>query len=267
LRAEPCNFSAVKLLRKICGIPFPIAVLIALVLAYAVGFGKATRVVWAVKKEAASSPRLSMVPVPLSDTLVSQEKGATENFFGYQFEVPWQGGEQKQRDFIAFVFSKSGQEAVSFFDPASERGPISVLSEVPELKPALITASLASLYGRENVQSNYDFVRASLNTSPSQLSLILPGRKEVYAANLLLMKEALIPGSRGRLYAFEFGHIRGFQDGDPARDKNVEVEAYDADDRKFQLIFSSKSGPNGGMTQPNINRVLQTLRAAPTLQQ
>jgi hypothetical protein len=257
----------VKPLRKICGIPFPIAVLIAFVLAYAVVFGKATRVVWAMKKEAASNPRLSMVPVPLSDTFVSQEKGTTENFFGCQFEVPWQGGEQKQRDSIAFVFSKSGQEAVSFFDPAGQRGPISVLSEVPGLKPALIAAYLASLYGRKNVQSNYDFVRASLNTSPSQLSLILPGRKEVYAANLLLMKEAFILASQAGVYLFEFGQVRGFQHGDPVRDKNVEIEAYDALDRKFKLIFSSKSGPNGGMTQPDINRVLQTLRAAPALQQ
>jgi hypothetical protein len=245
-----------KPLRKIWGIPLPIAVLIALVLTYALIFGKPTRIVWVMKKEAARNPRLSVVPIPLSDTSISQQKGTPENFFGYQFEVPWQGGEQKQRESIAFVFSQSSQEAVTFYDPAGQQGFIRMMKETPGLR----VGYLNPLYGRENVQSDYEFVRAALNASPSQLSLFLPWSKEVYAANLLRMKEAFILGSQTGLYSFELGQLRGFQQGDPVHDKNVEVEAYDAADRKIKLIFSSKSGPNGGMTQPDINRVLQTLR-------
>jgi hypothetical protein len=252
-----------KIPRKIGGIPFPLAVVIALGLSYAIIFAKPTNIVWTMKKEAAKNPRLSMVPVPLLGASISQEKGTTEKFFGYQFEVPWQGGEQKQRDSIAFVFSQSNREAVSFFDPRGDRGFIRMMKETPGLQ----VGHLNPVYGRGNVQSDYEFVRAALNTTPSQLSLFMPWSKEVYAANLLRIKEAFLLGPQDGLYSFEFGQLRGFQQGDPVRDKNVEVEVYDADDHKFKLIFSSKSGPNGGMTQPDINRVLQTLHPAPGLQQ
>jgi hypothetical protein len=248
---------------KIWGIPLPLAVAIALGLSYALIFGKPTDIVWTMKKEAAKNSRLSVVPIPLSNTSISQEKGTTENFFGYQFEVPWQEGEKKQRDSIAVLFSHSGQEAVMFFDPGGERGFIRMLKETPGLQ----VGYLNPVYGRENVQSDYEFVRAALNTTPSQLSLFLPWSKEVYAANLLRMKEVFLLEQQDGLYSFEFGQLRGFQQGDPVRDKNVVVEAYDAGDRKFKFIFSSKSGPNGGMTQPDVNRVLQTLRPAPALQQ
>jgi hypothetical protein len=247
-----------KALRKIWGIPFPLAVLIALVLTYALIFGNPTRIVWSMKKEAASNPRLSVVPIPLSDKSISPAKGTPENFFGYQFEVPWQGGEQKQRESIAVVISQSSQEAVMFFDPTGQQGFIRMMKVTPGLR----VAYLNPLYGRENVQSDYEFARAALNASPSQLSLFLPWSKEVYAANLLMIKEASIMGSQTGLYSFEIGQLRGFQHGDPVRDKNVVVEAYYAAGRKFMVIFSSKSGPNGGMTQPDINRVLQTIRPA-----
>jgi hypothetical protein len=252
-----------KPLRKIWGIPFPLAVLVALVLTYALIFGRLTRIVWAMKKEAASNPRLSVVPTRFSDKSISQQKGTPENFFGYQFEVPWQSGEQKQRDSIAFVISRSSQEAVSFFDPAGQWGFVRITKETPGLR----LGYLNPIYGRENVQSDYEFVRAALNASPSQLSLFLPWSKEVYAANLLRIKEALIVGPQTGLFSFKLGQLRGFQHGDPVRDKNMEIDAYDADDHKLKLIFSSNSGPNGGMTQPDINRVLQTLRPAPASQQ
>jgi hypothetical protein len=247
-----------KALTRIWGIPFPLAVAIALGMSYAVIFGKPTYIVWMMKKEAAKNSRLSVVPTPLSNTSISLVKGTPENFFGYQFEVPWQTGEQKQRDSIALVFSQSSQEAVSFFDPGGDRGFIRMMKETPGLK----VGYLNPVYGRENVQSEYEFARAALNTSPSQLSLFLHWSNEVYAANLLRMKEVFLLGPQGSLYSFEFGQLRGFQHGDPVQDKNVEVDAYNADDRKFKFIFSSRSGPNGGMTQPDINRILQTLRPA-----
>jgi hypothetical protein len=234
-----------------------------LCVSYALIFGKPTDIVWTMKKEAAKNSRLSVVPIPLSNTSISQQKGTSENFFGYQFEVPWQGGEQKQQDSVALVFSQSNQEALLFFDPGGDRGFIRMLKQTPGLQ----VGYLNPVYGRENVQSDYEFERAALKTIPSQLLLFLPWSKEVYAANLLRMKEAFLLGPQDRLYSFEFGQLRGFQHGDPVRDKNVEVEAYDAGDRKFKLIFSSKSGPNGGLTQPDINRVLQTLRSVPAMQQ
>jgi hypothetical protein len=248
-----------RLPKKVCGVPFPFAILIGLALSYAVVFGKPTSIVWRMRKEAAENPRLSIVPVPLPNTSISQESGATVEFFGYDFEVPWQDAGSKQEGAIAMVSSKSNRAGVIFFDPASESGIVKLMKETPGGRPEY----LYPLYGKQNAKSEYDLAHATLNSSPSQLSLIFPWSKEVYAANLLLMKEVYTLGPGAALYSFQFGHFRGFQQGNPERDKRVEVQAYDAEDRKFRLVFSSDVNPKGVLKQTDINRVLQTLHPAP----
>jgi hypothetical protein len=126
--------------------------------------------------------------------------------------------------------------------------------------PGLRREYLYPIYGREHVQSDYDIERAALNATPNQLSLVMPWSKEVYAANLLLIKSVYVLRPGNALYSFEFGLLRGFQHGDPVRDKSLRIEAYDAADHKFTFVFFSKSGPNGGLKQADIDRVLTTFR-------
>jgi hypothetical protein len=248
-----------KIPKKVCGIPFPWAVALALVLAYVWIFGRATFLVWRVKKEAAENPRLAMVPVPLSDTSISTAQGITLTEFGYQFDAPWKMKEPKQGNTIAIFESESGQEVIMFSDPAKKEGAVKIMKDSMGTR----FGELASVYGAKTIQSDYDFDQALVNTTPSELSYVLPGRRVVRAAVLLMLKPTEMIDAETGFYSFETQHLRGFQNGDPGKTKTVIVKAFDAEDHQFEFVFGNRSYPNGGPTQADINLVLQTLRPAP----
>jgi hypothetical protein len=248
--------------KKLCGIPFPLALAVAAVLAYAWLFGGATILVWQIKKEAARNPALAMVPVPLSDTSISTARGSTLTKFGYQFDVPWKMKETKETGTIAIFRSESGQEAIMFWDPAEIKGPVKLMKDTPGVQ----LGALASVYGAKAIQSNYDFDQAVVNSTPSQLSYVLPRRKEVRAAVLLMLKPIEMIDSETGFYSFETQNLRGFQNGNPAEAKNVIVKAFDVQDRQFEFVFGNRSYPDSGLTQADINLILHTLRPAPAAQ-
>lgn len=248
--------------KKLCGIPFPLALAVALVLAYAWLFGRATIFVWQIKKDAARNPTLAMVPVPLSNTSISTARGSTLTKFGYQFDVPWKMKETKEAATIAIFGSESGQEAIMFWDPAEKKGLVRRMKETPGAQ----LGALASVYGARAMQSDYDFYRAVANATPSQLSYVLPRRKEVRAAVFLMLKPIEMIDSETGFYSFETQNLRGFQNGNPAKAKNVIVKAFDIQDRQFEFDFGSRSYPDSGLTQADINLILHTLRPAPAAQ-
>jgi hypothetical protein len=252
-----------KLPKKIWGIPLPFAIVMALALIYACIYAGPTRLVLLARTEARKDPSMAVIPIPLSDMSVSAAQGTTLTFFGYRFEVPWQVEVKRNGKFGVVFISQSGEEAVVFLNPAENQGPLKGLRKNLGSK----VGYMGRFYGPQSVQSDYDLLRATLNASPTQLSIVFPWSKEVYAATLLIVKGAESKELEAGAYSFETEQLRGFQFGSPTRAKNVHVEAFDAEDQKFEFFFGSKSGPNGGMTQPDINRVLQTLRPAPASQQ
>lgn len=251
-----------KPLRKICGVPFPLVVALVLVLAYVWTFGRATFLVWRVNKEAVENPRLSMVPVPLSDNSISIARGATLTKFGYQFDVPWKMKEARPAKTIAIFVSDSGQEAVMFWNPAEQKGFVKLMED----SPGVPLGAFASVYGAKTVQSDYDFDQAVVNATPSQLSYVLPGRRVVRAAVFLMLKPTEMIDAKTGFYSFETQHLRGFQNGNPAKATNVLVKAFDAENHQFEFVFGNRSNPKFGLTQADINLVLQTLRPAPAAQ-
>jgi len=250
-----------NLRRKVCGIPLPAAVAIALIFAYAFIFGKQTMWVWQVRQETADDPRVAVVPIPLLDASVSTTPGHTIIFFGYQFEVPWQGhGEVKNSwDIIAVAHSPSGDLTIALVNPANRQNALKDVRQ--KLKERGVDSSRFDPF--LGYRSEYDLERATLFATPSQLSLFSPYRKEVSAANLLLEKQGMIRSAGRSLYSFQFGRLRGFQIGDPTRVGRVTVDAFDDQNGKFEFTFECKPAPAPALNQSDINRVLQTLQPAP----
>jgi hypothetical protein len=170
--------------------------------------------------------------------------------------------EVKHVDAIAIFASEPEQVAIMFWDPSKSQGIVQIMKDIPEM-PA---KEMARFYGENMIRSNYDFHLALVNTTPSQLSYFLPGRAVVRAAVLLMTKPTEMTNAETGLYSFNTGHLRGFQNGDPAKAKNVMIKAYDSEDREFQFVFGSKVYPNTGLTQADINLALQTLRPVPVAQ-
>jgi hypothetical protein len=250
--------------KKVCGIPFPVAVVIALILVYAYIFGRPTILIWYARQEAAHNPRVAMVPMPLPDTSISTTPGNTVAFFGWQFEVPWQGpvAVKNPGEYIAVAYMPLSQRTIGFFNPAENKGLLEPLRQ--ELKNRGMDPRNADEF--LGAQSDYDLERNIWYTTPAQLSLIFPRRKAVFAATRLMIKGTQEREASTGVYAFTIGLLRGFQFGDPARVSSVHVDGFDEQDRKFEFIIGSKPGPMSALKQSEINRVLQTLRAAPAAQ-
>lgn len=118
-----------------------------------------------------------------------------------------------------------------------------------------------------NASSDYDLVRSILYATPAQLSLVFPRKRAISAATFLMIKQTEILGAETGLYSFQIANLSGFQKGDPSRTRNVQVEAFDGADREYKFVFGCMPGSDLGFKQKDVNRVLQTLRPAPSSQQ
>jgi len=74
-------------------------------------------------------------------------------------------------------------------------------------------------------------------------------------------KDRKEPFSR-RVVSFRTEWFRGFQDGDPAQDKMVIVEAFDSQDHKIELYIGSEPAAKSKPSQTDINQILLSLRPA-----
>jgi hypothetical protein len=216
-----------------------------------------------VKRGAAKDPYLAKVPIPISDTTISDAPGTTVTSFGYEFEVPWLAQVKVSEDLRAVALSRSGEKVVGFMNPTRLRGPLNDLRQraIEGGKDPRIVEYFF------DAQSDYDLERSTLYATPDQLSLIFPGRKKALAALRLNFKQLQEKQAETGLYSFKTGQLGGFQFGDPRRAKSVQVEAFDDQDRKLEFVFSSKSPTNLMITQADINRVLQTFHPAPATPQ
>lgn len=69
---------------------------------------------------------------------------------------------------------------------------------------------------------------------------------------------------KGGLYSFETSRFRGFQEGGPAQDDVVIIEAFDAQDRKIELWVGAERGSKNRPSQADINGILYSLRLVST---
>jgi hypothetical protein len=106
----------------------------------------------------------------------------------------------------------------------------------------------------------YDLIGAELNATPEQITPFMKKPDSARQSLLLNMKWLDIEAIPSAIYSFSMNTVRGFQLGDPSRDRFVEVKAFDSTDREFNFIFTVDRRSNVRLQQREINRTLQTLR-------
>jgi hypothetical protein len=89
-----------------------------------------------------------------------------------------------------------------------------------------------------------------------------------YREDVLLMVKSIMPvkAAESGIFSVESQSYKGFQQGNPRRHpEHMDVDLY-ADDGGVEVIFALKDYHNpAGLTQPEINRILQSLcKAAPS---
>jgi hypothetical protein len=198
------------------------------------------------------------VPRPLSDTSVSPAPGTTLAYFGYKFEVPWTGVEKETNEgrWVKVLF-ESGEE-VFFANPAYFQDDILLLSRKWEPE------AFREAFGAHPLSSKYEHLRAVLSMTPSRLSPLRThrvfARDRVYLASKGLW---FAHTNEARIFAIrtEAGY-KGFETDERPFDGSVVITLFDATDRKFSIRVSRASASGATLTQPDVNRIIETFGPA-----
>ena len=206
-------------------------------------------------------PIVKTVPVDLKDLSISQAKGERVSFMGGEFEVPWDDVEQEKTRVVGnwlIVPFRSGKSIVLCVEAAD--GFIADMTKSKTPNPELFKA----MYGPEVLRSDYALHKAIFETTPSEINLFTPANRAAGLGSVILIKAIMPPTTDWAIYKIQSQNFKGFQLGDPIRrPKKMCLELY-AEDAHFEInIEQNTSSPGLGISQPELNRVIQTARQVP----
>jgi hypothetical protein len=205
-------------------------------------------------------PIAKSVPVELEDLSVSMTQGEKLSFLGAEFEVPWNDVDEKKTRITGnwvFIQFRSGLAIILCVLPPD--GFISSMSKDKTPDPELF----ARIFGREVLRSDYALKKAIFETTPSQVTLFTPANRAAGLSVVVLLKAIMPPTTDWAIYNIRSKDFKGFQLGSPVRHPNqMSLELF-ADDIQFEInISQNASGSTPGITQAEINRIIQTAHKA-----
>lgn len=220
-------------------------------------FGVQTFIALEVRYMARKMPVVKKTPVELPDFSVSHAPGTKLSYFGYEFEVPWNDVDEAKSRIIG------GNKAVIVFRSGNV---VSVWSGSPRefvntvLSSGKIDAeTFRQIYGDEALKSDYVFHRIMLATTPDKITPFIPQKRAVGQAMLLLIKGISAPrGADSGIFSLRTAEVAGFQFGQPTNPRGVDVELF-TDSGSLDFIFGQKVNGSTVISQPDVNRILQTL--------
>ncbi len=181
------------------------------------------------------------VPKPLRDTTVSKAEGSPVSYYGCQFEVPW-GTTVKQYDLdyrLDLLFANGRR--IEFVNP----------SHFPN----------AFAGGR----SKYEQFKAMISTRPADLSPLSSHATFARTFKLLDQKGFLFEhnGAVPDIFSFRTPAYRGFEVSGLSRGWEwVQLNLFDSSNRWFELTISVDPSSDTKLSQPEINRVIQSFGPA-----
>jgi len=223
-------------------------------------FGVQTFFALQTRKIGREIPIVKSIPVELQDLSVSEVKGEKISFMGAEFEVPWNDiDEEKSRivgNWVLIVF-RSGNSIILCVSKPGDF--ITSMSKNEATDPRLF----AAIYGPEVLRSDYALNKAIFETTPSQITLFTPTNRAAELSSIILIKAIMPPTTDWAIYNIRSKDFKGFQLGNPVRrPKKMSLQLY-ADDVEFEInISQNTNGPNPAISQPDINRTIQTAHKA-----
>jgi len=207
-----------------------------------------------------------VVPTELKDRTVSEVSGTRLKYVGYEFEVPWTDLDEartklypKDKPTRVVLEFHSGLRLMVTAIPARE-----MVSGLPaELKTS--PQEMEAAFGPDAMQSDYNFVKALYEFSPEKMHhWIISSNVFGREASLLILKSlAPLKCAECGIFKVQNETFKVFQQGNAQiREDGVAVNLY-TDDGSVEIIFAEKNYGHGALvTQPEINRIIQSLRQA-----
>lgn len=246
-------------------------ILVTLVATLAVGF---VAIYWIAPvalsfySSAKALPVTRVLPADLTETSISKAAGTKLSVGGYDFEVPWTDLDESktelfpkdkpQKTMARFRF-RSGLDLAVFSAP-----PHSFYDQfTKEIK--MSPKAFAAAFGTRASTSDYEFAKRVFDFSPNTIPHWTTSSAVQSRVMVLLLAKSIMPMKSAETGIFNLRNARyeGFQQGnptDPKTSKDGVLLSLYADDGSFEILIAEKNYTTpDGVTQPEINRIVQTL--------
>jgi hypothetical protein len=215
-------------------------------------------------------PVARVVPTDLKDLSISQAQGMKLSYLGYEFEVPWTDldvsktklyPENKSEKTMAILTFRSGLTLRVL--AGQPRSLANQFAKDMKMSPQAFEA----VFGHDAALSDYAFWKRVYAFTPDSmhhwtLSPAILAREEV-----LLVVKSIAPSKPAETGIFNICNqgFEGFQQGDPrVRQDHLLVTLYSRNG-SFEISFIQKKYLHtAGVTQPEINRIIQSVQKSPT---
>lgn len=205
-------------------------------------------------------PITKIVPTDLTDKSIAQTSGEKVTYFGYEFEVPWSDLDQTQTKLypkdkpdkcVVDLHFHSGLRL--FVTAVLPRELIDSLAQEVKMPPQKIESALGS--------SDYQIIKTIYDFTPDHMHHWRE-RAAMRDQSLLVLKSIILSNSANTgIFNVQNQTFRGFQEGDPRVQKNNILVHLFSDEGSIEFILIQKDYGNSiGITQPEINRIVQSLR-------
>jgi len=237
-------------------------IVIAACVTYLWLFGTQTFFILEAHSAARKLPFVKLTPIELTDLSVSQDPGIKLSYFGYEFEVPWTDIDQEKTKIVGgnkvIIAFRSGNVLIVWSGPPHEF--MNGLLEQGKID----RDTFRKVYGDEALQSDYNFQRLILETTPDKITLLSTRKTAVSQAVLLTVKAICVPGDpNSGIFTVQGKEFKGFQYGRPqSPPKHLNVELF-PEGGHLDLFFNQKENGPTVISQADINRVLQTIHKVP----
>jgi len=211
-------------------------------------------------------PVARIVPTELQDHSISQARGMQLSYVGYEFEIPWDDLDESKTQLypkdkptktMAVLSFRSGLRLMVMAGP-----PRSFADQfVKEMK--MSPQTFEAVFGHDAATSDYAFAKRVYEFTPDRmhhwtLSSPVFAREEV-----LLMVKSIMPSNPAETGIFNICNqtYRGFQQGDPRITQDrLQLDLYSGEGGFEITFFQRDHSRYRGVTQPEINRIVQSLR-------
>jgi hypothetical protein len=215
-------------------------------------------------------PVARVVPVELKDRTVSQAAGMRVSYLGYDFEVPWSDLDQSRTEL--YPRDKSEKNSAICVFGSGLRLWLKVIEPrefatfwATDFKTPRQTFDV--IFGPGSATSDYVFVNNVYSFTPAKMHYWSLSQSTHVREQMVLITKSmmLVKAADSGIFSLHTQSYRGFQQGDPQASRDtVVVDLYSGDDH-VEMLFLQKDYHNPlGVTQPEINRIVQSLHKAAT---
>lgn len=217
---------------------------------------------YAVRK---APPVVRVLPANLKDQSISTSPGTKLSYFGYEFEVPWTDIDESQTQFYPKDKPEKNGVDLRFrsglrlhFVALPPRELVSALSG----ETGVSAQALEGALGRDTMKSDYNFVKGVYEFNPDKMNHWVFKKGPVDRDELLLILKSIVTskGADSGIFYIRNQSQQGFQQGDcRVREGRITVDLYSDDGGVEMNFFQKDYRDSGGITQPEINRIIQSL--------